>query len=207
MISCTVDRDAPYIGWTSPLQRKKFQYYRFEVCLAGAKPKIFRVFSLPIEASFFDLHTAIQLACGWSDSHNYLFQNEDGDSVARPCPPFCEEAAENDTNNNTPTDTALKLNKYFHHWEKQKCFYLYDLHDQWLHTITLERFFTEDREFVRELLDGARSFPLENCGGIRGYEELVTLKETGKIPDSTSWDDAPNIIELIEEPTQNIVFY
>jgi hypothetical protein len=175
---------------------RMIKYYQFEVALAAVNPKIFRVFNLPADASFFDLHAAIQLACGWANYHAYAFENEDEEALAKPSSSEFDDADEDDI----PDDVALKLSSYFQDGRKlKKCFYLYDLSDRWLHSVTLQHVFTDERIFKREFLDGARAFPPENCGGIRGYEELRTLQKTGKIPDSIDWDDAANIIELLEE--------
>jgi hypothetical protein len=199
MIACAVDRDNPYVGWRLPRPQQKFQYYRFEVCLEGVEPKIFRTFSLPADASFFDLHTAIQVACGWWDCHNYVFQNEYAETLAKPCTSVGAEEPPDNTDDDAPDDTALKLSTYFQEGHVQKCFYLYDSQNLWLHTITLQRTFTDERSFARELLDGAGAFPPENCRGVQEYTELITLKETGAIPDAVDWEDAVNIIELIED--------
>lgn len=172
------------------------KYYQLEVALVDIEPKIFRVFTLPADASFFDLHTAIQLACGWENYHAYLFENEDEEAIAKP---YSSEFDDDDADD-IPDDVALKLSNYFQDGRKiKKCSYLYDFSDRWLHSVTLQHVFTDEKIFKREFLDGAKSFPPENCGGLRGYEELRALKKTGKIPESIDWNDAANIIELMEE--------
>lgn len=172
------------------------KYYQFEVALVDVEPKIFRVFTLPADASFFDLHIAIQIACGWANYHAYVFENEDEEAIAKP---YASEFEDDDADD-IPDDVAVKLDTYFRDGLKiKKCLYLYDFNDCWLHSVTLQHVFTEERIFKREFLDGSKSFPPENCGGLRGYEELRILKKTGKIPESIDWDDAANIIELMEE--------
>jgi hypothetical protein len=49
-------------------------YYEFEVSLQGVKPKTWRRFQLRTDASFLDLHYAIQLACGWENAHLFAFR-------------------------------------------------------------------------------------------------------------------------------------
>lgn len=176
------------------------QYYQFEVCLVGVNPKIYRTFALPFDATFFDLHSAIQMACGWHNYHGYIFQNEDEENLAKPYSAEFEEANADEEDNDIPDDVAIKLSSYFQNGSTiKKCLYVYDLGNYWLHSVTLRHVFEDDEIFLRELLDGAGSFPPENCGGLHGYEELVTFKETGKIPNSMRGDDAINIMDLLED--------
>ena len=44
------------------------KYFEFEVSLAEIAPKIWRRFLLTSQASFDDLHEAIQAACGWENT-------------------------------------------------------------------------------------------------------------------------------------------
>lgn len=180
------------------------KYYQLKVSLTGIQPEIFRTFTLPCDATFFDLHSAIQFACGWGNYHGYTFQNEDEEDLAKPYSSEFIEINEDEYDDTIPDDIALKLSSYFQDGNKaEKCLYLYDLQDYWLHTVTLQQIVEDDTIFLRKLLDGARSFPPESCGGIRGYQELCALKETSRIPDSLDWSDAANIIELLDEWSPN----
>lgn len=176
------------------------KYYTFEVSLIGVEPKTFRTFSLPFDSTFFDLHNAIQVACGWQNYHGYMFQNENEEDLAKPYSSELNESNEDSTYDDIPDDVAVRLSSYFQDGSKhKKCVYIYDFQDQWLHEVTLLRVFETDVIFLRELQDGAGTFPPESCGGIRGYEELIAMKQTGKVPDSLDWSDAASIVELLEE--------
>jgi hypothetical protein len=179
-------------------------YYRFETSLVDIEPKIYRTFALPFDATFFDLHSAIQMACGWQNYHSYMFQNEDEEDLAKPYSSEFDEASTEGEDENIPDDVALQLSSYFQDGSKiERCFYIYDLRDYWLHTVTLQRVIEEDTVFLRKLLDGDGAFPREDCGGVQGYKELLTLKETGKIPNTVDWSDAANIVELLENWAPN----
>jgi hypothetical protein len=176
------------------------KYYQLKVSLIGIQPEIFRTFTLPCNATFFDLHTAIQLACGWGNYHSYLFQNEDEEDLAQHYFTEFNESNDDALDDTIPEDVSLKLSSYFQDGNKVgKCFYLYDFQDYWLHSISLQQIVEDETVFLRKLVDGARCFPPESCGGILGYQELCALKETGKIPDSLDWSDAANIMELLDE--------
>jgi len=59
-------------------------YYEFEVTLADIKPRIWRRFILSSNATFADLHDAIQDAMGWKNAHLWVFQEpgRDGKTIA-----------------------------------------------------------------------------------------------------------------------------
>lgn len=143
------------------------KYYELEVSLIGVEPKMFRRFVIPVSATFADLHDAIQEACGWEYSHLHSFQNENGDDFAM------GSEADSDWGPKVPKDHRVKLYSYFGADGKQasRCIYLYDFGDSWEHDVRLVRTFEEPATFKRKLLDGARAFPPEDCGGLPGYED------------------------------------
>ena len=59
--------------------------------------------------------------------------------------------------------------------ERKSCTYEYDFGDSWEHDVTLETIEKHDGAFKRRLLDGARSFPPEDCGGLGGYENCLMV--------------------------------
>lgn len=150
------------------------EFFRFHVQLVGAKPPVFRRFLLHSKATFYDLHDAIQIACGWEDCHLFAFRaSERGESLA----------GIPDPDGLGPIDPDAKkvpLTKWFSLTGNKSCIYEYDFGDGWLHTVKLETVEQHDGRFKRRLLDGARSFPPEDCGGIHGYAECVELATTGE---------------------------
>ena len=59
---------------------------------------------------------------------------------------------------------------------------VYDFGDHWVHDVTVETIEKHDTAFKRRLLDGARSFPREDCGGLPGYLDCVEVVATGEDP-------------------------
>ena len=54
--------------------------------------------------------------------------------------------------------------------------YVYDLGDNWVHEIVVERIETPDKPFRYPVcLAGARRCPPEDCGGPAGYAELLEI--------------------------------
>jgi len=136
-------------------------YYDFEVHLADCEPRMWRRFLLHLDATFEDLHNAIQDACGWTHSHLFEFRDAGGrNSIA--VSEHVEEAE-------VPPADEVPLSSYFK--SKRKCQYQYDFGDCWNHIVELKGKVELPEKFRRRLLDGLRSFPPEDCGGTWGYEE------------------------------------
>lgn len=151
--------------------------FDFEVSLAGARPKVWRRFLLSTGATFFDLHEAIQRACGWWNYHLFSFRavpvginiagipDEDG---------FNDEAP-------VPDAKDVRLADYFTDGRK-RAEYEYDFGDGWIHDVKMLAVVEEPERQKRKLLGGARAFPHEDCGGIDGYRRCATFVKTGKDP-------------------------
>ncbi len=148
-------------------------YFEFEVELTGMKPRIWRRFLVPKDATFLDLHQAIQDACGWLDYHlfNFYGKHPYGESIA---------GSPDDsgmTEYPIPDASQKKLSSYFgtDKGKKKSCGYIYDFGDDWQHKVKLRKVVKLKDEFPRVLLAGARAFPPEDCGGTWGYESCVEI--------------------------------
>ena len=149
-------------------------YLELEVSLRHITPRIWRRFQITVNATFLDLHRAIQDSFGWEYAHLWQFQTpgRGGEVIAG-------MASEEDT----PDAGRIRLTHYF--GTVQQCVYWYDFGDDWLHTVKLrERLSCEDR-FMRRLLAGRRAGPPEDCGGAHGYGRIVEFLRTGTDP----WED------------------
>ena len=151
-------------------------YYEFKVSLSGVMPTIWRSFLLKKEATFHMLHRAIQDACGWQDAHLYSFvpwsRDEDEGEIATS--PHGRDQLKEWGEPVPPDAQRKKIATYFKDGEKNnRCRYLYDFGDGWNHTVELVRCVELKQQFIRKLLDGARAFPPEDCGGLPGYDDCV----------------------------------
>jgi hypothetical protein len=100
-------------------------YYEFDVRLQHIEPTIWRRFQLPTDASFLDLHYAIQAACGWDNAHLYAFRTTRGRTIA---------GIPMDTWGTPDPDAAeVRLSTFFS--GSPKCIYEYDFGDSWLHDV------------------------------------------------------------------------
>lgn len=142
-------------------------YFEFEARLSWIEPPIWRRFLLSTDATFADLHDAMQRAFDWDGSHSYIFRHAKAKLGI-----LCEDPWLPDAE--VPAD-ALRLDAFFTRPRGgERCVYRYDFGDNWTHEIKRVARRTEPEVFMRRLLDGARASPLEDCGGTYGYETLAT---------------------------------
>lgn len=158
------------------------QYFDIEVSLLGVEPRIWRRFLIAREATFEDLHRAIQWACGWEEAH--LFEFRDGTGRETIAKMSLDDGFED---RSAPNAEIAKL---FSHFSKRirTCLYVYDFGDNWEHLVEVQDIVRLPETFKRRLLDGARAFPPEDCGGIWGYEDCcravgVTDSDTSELGD------------------------
>lgn len=141
---------------------------QFKITLTGIRPPIWRRVLVPEGLSLSGLHDVIQEVMGWTDSHLHDFHwREERFSI--PDPEFDEERV---VDERTVTLKELGLSI------KDRLEYMYDFGDGWEHVLTLEKVLEAGEHQTPVCLNGARSCPPEDCGGIWGYENLLeTLKD------------------------------
>jgi hypothetical protein len=155
-------------------------YLEFMVELQHVRPAIWRRFLIRPDATFSQLHAAIQAACGWKNTHLHCF-------YAKAIGPNPIAGVPDENYPGMPDAKRVPLDTYF--GPHRRCLYLYDFGDGWEHEVSLEATQELPEVFERRLLDGKRAFPPEDCGGISGYEECVALIRNGKPTDSVQRAD------------------
>lgn len=91
-----------------------------------------------------------------------------------------------------PDAARVALTSHFGQ-EGQHCRYEYDFGDSWIHGVLLIGIVELPDRFERRLLDGARAFPPEDCGGLPGYEDCARVARGGADPEELAgwlgdWD-------------------
>jgi hypothetical protein len=151
---------------TLPAKRKKSgppaPIYQIKVGLRGATPPIWRRLEVPADISLARLHTVIQIAFGWDDSHLHAFET-----------PYGTFGRAADLGHRAETSVALEQVAPA---VNDKLRYTYDFGDDWDHDIRVEKVLDYDgtAEYPR-CTGGRRAAPPEDCGGIWGYAELVEV--------------------------------
>ncbi len=163
-------------------------YFEFEVSLRYIEPRIWRRFLIAEDATFGDLHQAIQDSFGWHSGHLWEFRGTARSGVL--AGPKYDDIMTFEDEEETPDAYSVKLTSHFA--RAKGCLYLYDFGDSWLHDVKRNRRVSSEERFHRRLLAGGRACPPEDCGGPPGYDRFVSVVETGVDP----WDD--DVDELLE---------
>jgi len=129
----------------------------------GVKPPVWRRLLVPGTMTLGDLHAALQTAMGWNDCHLHAF----------------EIGGEQFGNRRAVDDVADENRRTLNGLLKAgvvRFVYTYDFGDDWEHAIAFEK----RRPTVAAgpgplCIAGERACPPEDCGGIWGYEELLTI--------------------------------
>jgi hypothetical protein len=154
-------------------QTASFAVYDIRVSLSYIQPEIWRLIRVPADIRMDRLHDVLQVALGWEDSHLHQFHILDVKGrtkayVGRSDPDFESRIP-------TEPETKRHLNNYL--TKVGDCIgYEYDFGDSWRHEIKLTAIHAQSAKLSRALcLDGARACPLEDCGGLPGFEDLLAV--------------------------------
>jgi hypothetical protein len=131
--------------------------------LRGATPPIWRRLEVPADISLARLHTVIQIAFGWDDSHLHVFDTPYGSFGT----------ADADLGHRPETSVTLEQVAPA---ANSTLRYTYDFGDDWDHDILVEEVLdhNETAGYPR-CTGGRRAAPPDDCGGIWGYAELVEV--------------------------------
>jgi len=166
---------SPYKNWV----------LQFKIEMAEILPSIWRRILVPSDYNFWDLHVALQDAMGWSDYHLHHFEikgkhKRKEEKIGIPDFDRFEDSEE------VYPGWEIPVTNYFSELG-MTANYLYDYGDSWWHTVKLEGYIHKEKKTKYPLcLDGARSCPPEDCGGVRGYYEML---ETLSNPQSDDYED------------------
>jgi hypothetical protein len=139
------------------------------VALEGSDPEIWRSLRLPLDAPLNTLHEAIQRAFGWENRHLHLFHPQGAFGAARPIAGSDDSADEMDMDSAEGMTVGQLLPG-----EGSTLVYEYDLGDSWRHTVTVTGHAIVPAGQI-SCLGGANRAPLEDAGGIWGYQEKLRI--------------------------------
>lgn len=129
-------------------------------------PEIWRRFQLTDEMTLFDLHNVIQIVMGWTDSHLHDFEIK-GKRYSHLSP-------HDDAYDDPPIDEENVLVRNVLKRTGQKFQYIYDMGDNWQHTLVVEEVTESPAGLPHPIcLAGERACPPEDCGGTWGYHEML----------------------------------
>ncbi len=146
-------------------------YYTLKILLYEIEPLIWRRIKISGEATFAELHKAIQNAMGWEDKELHEFRYGKGknliDVIATPDPEIIV-GGEFQNENDLTLDTFFKRRRV-----NTRMLYRYDFTEDWVHELTFESKVDEEGGEKVVLLEGERACPPEDCGGSWGYKDAL----------------------------------
>jgi hypothetical protein len=142
--------------------------YQFKITLLGTEPPIWRRIQIK-DGTLDKLHEHIQTAMGWTNSHLHQFEI-DGERFGDP------ELLDDGFDDFECIDsTVTKISEVVPEDGNRFRFrYEYDFGDGWEHEVLFEGGFRAEPNGRYPLcVEGARSCPPEDVGGVGGYEEFL----------------------------------
>ena len=141
--------------------------YRVHVSLREIDPAVWRRIELSSQTTLKQFHRVLQICMGWENQHLHEYIAE-GQRYGMPDPDYNDPGE-------VLRETGVRLATVLPEVGAQ-VLYLYDFGDYWQHDIRLEAVSPPMAGIAYpRLLDGARSCPPEDCGGTRGYADLLEI--------------------------------
>ena len=174
-------------------------YLHFKVAVKGIEPPIEREFLLHEQATFEDLHRAIQDAGGWQDHQFYIFFPEK----------MVGHIAHKDDRNvhdnlPGPIGANVALRSYFRDAKGaaapvRRCIYQYGAGNSgWLVDVVMVEKVESAGRFERRLSGGARAFPPEDCGGMSGYFKCAGMVRIADVAADPDWVDSNGLLDWLD---------
>lgn len=144
------------------------QAYILRVSIKGIKPQIWRKLSVPDDYTLGDLHYILQAVFDWDDDHLHSFTVNSTEYRSTKY----EMGMDLIYNDTADEDSVCLYDLDLQ--PKQKFIYVYDFGDSWKHEITVSQIIPISAENAQpRCLGGKRASPLEDSGGIWGYEAML----------------------------------
>lgn len=138
--------------------------FQLRVTLDGVVPAVWRRLLVPASVRLAKLHDVLQAAMGWTNSHLHSF-TIGGQRYGM----HFDEYPDGEIDEKTVTVLRAV-------GEHRRFSYEYDFGDSWEHEIVVEDFVRIPFGLKHAVcLDGQNACPPEDCGGVRGYAELLEV--------------------------------
>ena len=143
---------------------------QLKITLLDLRPAIWRRLLVPATIKLPKLHTVLQLAFGWTNSHLHAFRL--GEDSYQANPPKDAFAALFGSDAQHHEEKKFRLCDLLHAPEDW-LIYEYDFGDSWEHEVFVEKILPGAPAKTVTCLAGARAGPPEDCGGVPGYSNLL----------------------------------
>ncbi|MCC7537454.1 MAG: plasmid pRiA4b ORF-3 family protein [Deltaproteobacteria bacterium] len=172
---------------------------QLRVSLRGIRPLIWRRLTVPSEFSLDELHTVLQLAFGWTNSHLFAFTIE-GRRYE-----LSEDEIEQEALSPESPLVRTKLRDVLHTGVAAS--YEYDFGDSWVLDLVVEDEVTGTKaKSYPVCLDGERAGPPEDCGGTSGYQRLCRASRLRRLkgdpaefhPEAFDQEDVNDVLRTLD---------
>jgi hypothetical protein len=153
--------------------------YQFLITLSIESHDVWRRVIVPADITFRKLHFVIQDAFGWQSYHLYEFAILKKDKPVAQI--VCDEESMEYVDCPASMDNKTKLAKYLP--EYKQIGYVYDMGDDWVHYIELEKVIDDYDKNYPICVDGEGNCPPEDVGGEGGYEDFLEAISDPKNPE------------------------
>lgn len=158
---------------TQPKSADEHSIYQIKVTLKDSDPPIWRQIEVPSHITLYKMHRILQIVMGWNNSHLHEFQIA-GSSYGEKHP---EYGLEMKTERRARLDELVpEVNQTF--------VYNYNLDEGWEHELWVEKALTREvGVHYPRCVAGDRACPPDDCGGWRGYGELLEIIQNPEDPE------------------------
>lgn len=146
--------------------------YAIKVTLLGIRPPVWRRILVDWEITLSNLHRTLQTVMGWENAHLHQFVSP---SQERFDP-------RHGSSTKIANESRTRLGDLICA-PGARLLYEYDFGDGWQHELLLEEVLLGDESFRQICVAGERCCPPEDCGGPRGFAELLGAMGDAKHPD------------------------
>lgn len=143
--------------------------YELKITLVGTDPPVWRTVRVPGGVTLGTLHAVIQIAMGWEDDHLHEFRTKDRQRIG---PADFDSGW--DPHDGTVDESDVRLSDLFKR-KRAKFTYMYDFGDNWTHELEVTDIAPpQPGQSYPACVAGERACPPEDCGGVWGYEEILS---------------------------------
>jgi hypothetical protein len=153
--------------------------YQFLITLNLESHEVWRRVIVPADITFRKLHFVIQDAFGWLSYHMYEFAILKEDKPVAQI--VCDEESMEYVDCPASMDNKTKLTKYLP--EHKQIGYVYDMGDDWMHYIELEKAIEDYDKNYPICVEGKGDCPPEDVGGEGGYEDFLEAIRDSRNPE------------------------
>lgn len=148
-------------------KKNKSNLLQMRISLNESSPEIWRRFLVEDTITVYALHNVIQIVMNWTNAHLHLFEIN-GKKYS--LPEYFEDSGETFLD-----EQDIKLSD-LNFSEGDSFSYVYDMGDNWEHTVKVEKISKPDPEKEYPLcIEGEMACPIEDCGGLDGYYKMIEI--------------------------------